>query len=151
MWKHSLLIMMYLLSTLFGLGVYVQYVLAALDAEPVPRLESGLTEILPQPMTLVLQLCVMCFLIHLLRGVRYGRMRPRRWKYRACFLVGGPYFLLMLFRWSAELTILAETGSVAKALPLFLHVVVAVFILLLGLHTYVGVRKKRLFRPARYY
>ena len=151
MLSYLFLFMMYFLSALFGLGVYAQYVQIALAVEPIPGLEVGQIENLSRPITLILQICVMGFLVHTLRRVRKGTMRPRRWKYRACFVLGGPYFALMLLRWIAELSILAESGSLSKALPLFLHVVLAAFILLLGLHTYIGFRNRRLFRPARYF
>ncbi|MYJ76516.1 MAG: hypothetical protein F4089_16140 [Gammaproteobacteria bacterium] len=143
--------MMYFLSALFGLGVYAQYVQIALAVEPIPGFEVGQIENLFRPITLVFQICVMGFLIHTLRTLRKGTMRPRRWKYRACFILGGPYLALMLLRYSAELSILAEGGSFSKALPLFLHVVLGAFVLLLGLHTYFGFRNRRLFRPARHF
>ena len=151
MLSYLFLFMMYFLSALFGLGVYAQYVQIALAVEPIPGFEIGQIEILSRPITLGLQICVMGFLIHTVRSVRKGTMRPKRWKYRACFILGGPYFSLMLLRWSAELSILAESGSISKVLQLFLHVVLAAFMLLLGLHTYLAFRNRRLFRPARHF
>ena len=147
MWNRFFVFVMSVLAALFTLSVYTQLVQAAVRGRWLPSLEAWHIGILPYPAFLVLQICVAACMMLVLTGVGKGTARSRRWKYRTCFIFGGPYFILMLFRWSAALAVMAEDPSLSKALPAFFQIVLASFVLLLGLHNYVGFRNRKLFRP----
>lgn len=84
----------------------------------------------------------MRFVLH---RVRNGKIRARPWKYRVCLAFGGAYFAVMAFRWLAGLTFLADQAWFAKSLPAFFHLVLASFILLLGLHIRQRKRNPKIF------
>ena len=138
------------LAALFILRVYAQLVQVSFQVDWMPEFDGWHSGMLPYPILFVFQLCIIGCMIQLMRAVRKDTIRPRRWKYRACFIFGGPYFVFTLFHWTAALAVLAEDPSLSTALPAFFQIVVASFVLLLGLHTYLGYRNRRLFRPAAY-
>ena len=138
------------LAALFILRVYVQLVQVSFPVDWMPELDDWHSGMLPYPILFVFQLCIIGCMIQLMRAVRKGTIRPRRWKYRACFIFGGAYFVFTLFRWTAALAVLAEDPSLSTAMPAFFQIVLAGFMLLLGLYTYLGYRNRRLFRPAAY-
>ena len=71
-----------------------------------------------------------------IRSVSTGEIRPVRWRYRVCFAAGGTYLAVMTFRLAAGLTFLADVPWFSQSIPAFFHIVLALFILLLGHYLY---------------
>ena len=133
------------LAALFILRVYAQLAQVSFQVDWMPEFDAWNSGMLPYPILFVFQLCIIGCMIRLMRAVRKGTIRPRRWKYRACFIFGGPYFFFTLFRWTTALAVLAEDPFLSTALPAFFQIVLASFILLLGLYSYLRYRNRRLF------
>lgn len=143
-------IMLGFLAALFFLRVYAQLVQASFQVDWLPEFDAWQSGMLPYPVLFVIQLCIIGCMTQVIGEVRRGTIRPRRWKYRACFIFGGPYFVVMLFRWTAAKAVLTEDPAISTALPAFFQLVLAAYILLLGLYTYLGFRNRRIFRPTAY-
>ena len=99
------------LAALFILRVYAQLVQVSFQVDWMPEFDGWHSGMLPYPILFVFQLCIIGCMIQLMRAVRKDTIRPRRWKYRACFIFGGPYFVFTLFDWAAALAVLAEDPS----------------------------------------
>ncbi len=142
------LIAMSVLAALFVARVAAQLVQAIFPLSWLPPFEVWHSGVLPYTLLLACQLCIIGLMSYCLHAVRSGWKRPRRWKYRGCFAFGGVYFAFMAFRWIAGVTFLAEHSWFARTLPAFFHLVLASFILLLGLHIYGRLRYPRIFRSS---
>ena len=123
---------MAMLAGLFVLRVAGQLVQAVYEVPFLPPFEAWQGMGMPYAVLLSVQAVVIVVAAVVLRRVRADSMAPRRWKYQACFVVGGVYFAVMAFRLAAGQTFLAEYDWFAKGLPAFFHLVLASFILLLG-------------------
>ena len=125
---------MSVLTALFVLRVCAQLLQALFPVGWLPEFEAWQSGVLPYPVLLAAQLAIIGFMSFVLNRVRNGTIRARPWKYRVCLVFGGAYFAVMAFRWVAGLTIPADQAWFAKSLPAFFQLVLASFILLLGLH-----------------
>ena len=121
---------------LFVLRVLAQLIQAVHPIPVLPAFDAWHGAVLPYPLLVVLQVAIILVLARVLWRVRTDSISPRRWKYRACFLLGGVYLSFMGFRLAAGLTFLADHGWFSKSLPAVFHVVLATFILTLGLYIY---------------
>lgn len=128
------LVLMSVLTALFVLRVCAQLLQALFPVGWVPEFEAWQSGVLPYPVLLAVQLGIVGFMSLVLQRVRNGTIRARPWKYRVCLVFGSSYFAVMAFRWVAGLTFLADQAWFAESLPAFFHMVLASFILLLGLH-----------------
>ena len=143
-----LLFAMSALAALFVARVGAQLVQAISPVGWIPAFEAWQSGVLPYALLLAGQFAIIGSMSFCLYRVRSGAIRPRRWKYWACFVFGGAYFCLMTFRWIAGLTFLADHPWFSKTLPAFFHLVLAGFILALGLHIRRRLRRPRIFGPA---
>ena len=141
-----LLIAMSVLVALFGLRVAAQLWQAIYPLEWVPEFAAWHSGLLPYPVLLATQFLIIYLMSYMLHRARTRRIRPKRWKYVLCYVFGAPYMTLMAFRWVAGLTVLADSPWFSKSLPAFFHIVLAIYILLLGLHVHQRLRKPRIFR-----
>lgn len=139
------LVLMSMLTALFVLRVCAQLVQALYPVGWIPEFEAWQSGVLPYPVLLAGQFGIIGLMSIVLHRVRNGAIRARPWKYRVCLVFGGAYFALMAFRWLAGLTFLADQAWFAKSLPAFFHLVLASFILLLGLHIRRRVRNPKIF------
>lgn len=128
------LVIMSVLTALFALRVCAQLLQALYPVGWFPEFEAWQSGLLPYPLLLASQFAIIGLMSFVLHRVRNGTIRARRWKYRVCLFFGGAYFAVMAFRWLAGLTFLADQAWFARSLPAFFHLVLALFILLLGLH-----------------
>lgn len=128
------LVLMSVLTALFVLRVFAQLLQALFPVGWIPEFEAWQSGLLSYPVLLAVQLAIIGFMSFVLHRVRNGTIRARPWKYRVCLVFGGAYFAVMAFRWVAGLTFLADQAWFAKSLPAIFHLVLASFILLLGLH-----------------
>ena len=128
------LVLMSVLTALFALRVCAQLLQALYPVGWFPEFEAWQSGLLPYPLLLAGQFAIVGLMSFVLHRVRNGTIRARPWKYRVCLFFGGAYFAVMAFRWLAGLTFLADQAWFARSLPAFFHLVLALFILLLGLH-----------------
>lgn len=128
------LVLMSMLTALFVLRVCAQLLQALFPVDWIPEFEAWQGGVLPYPVLLASQFGIIGLMSLVLHRVRNGTIRARPWKYWACLVFGGVYFTVMAFRWLAGLTFLADQAWFAKPLPAFFHLVLASFILLLGVH-----------------
>ena len=124
--------LMLLLSGLFALRVAAQLVQAVYEAPFLPPFEAWQGSAIPYPALLVLQAIVVAVMIVVLWRVKTGAISPSRWKYRACFALGGVYWAVMMFRLTAGLTFFAEYEWFARSIPALFHIILASLILVLG-------------------
>lgn len=125
---------MLLLASLFVLRVLAQLVQAVREVPFLPPFETWQGSATPYPVLLGVQAGVIAALAGVLWWVRADAIDPRPWKYRACFVLGGAYFAVMGFRLLAGLTFLADHAWFAKSVPALFHLVLASFVLTLGMH-----------------
>ncbi len=124
------------LAGLFVLRVLAQLIQARHPLSFLPPFQAWHGALLPYPLLVVSQVAVMLVLASVLWRVRTDAISPSSWKYRTCFTLGGIYFAFMGFRLFAGLTLLADHPWFSKSLPAFFHVVLAIFILMLGHYIY---------------
>lgn len=146
-----LLAAMSVLCALFGLRVTAQLMQAINSVEWLPGFEAWHSGVTPYPLLLAVQLALIGWMSLVLHKVRNRTIRVKRWKYRFCLTFGGVYFIFMAFRWIAGMTFLAEDAWFSKSIPAFFHLVIAGFILLLGVHIRGRMRNRKIFgTTARY-
>ncbi len=121
---------------LFVLRVLAQLIQALHPLAFLPPFEAWHGAVLPYPLLLASQVAIMLVLVRVLWWLRTGGISPSPWKYRSCFFLGGIYFAFMTFRLLVGLTLLADQPWFSKSLPAFFHVVLAIFILVLGHYIY---------------
>ncbi len=141
-----LLIAMSVLVSLFVLRVGAQLVQAIYPVEWFPDYEAWHSGLLPYPVLLATQFLIIYLMSYMLHRARMDRIRAKRWKYVLCYVFGVPYLALMAFRWVAGMTFMADSPWFSKSLPAFFHIVLASYILLLGLHINQLFRKPKIFR-----
>ena len=127
---------MLLLSALFVLRVAAQLVQAVHEVSFLPPFDAWQGSATPYPMLLGAQVVIMAILAVVLWCMKAGIISPRPWKYWACFVLGGIYFLVMAFRFVAGLTFLSEIQWFASVLPTLFHIVLASLILIFGHYLY---------------
>lgn len=140
-----LLVSMSVLVALFALRVVLQFLQAIYPIDWLPSFEAWHSGLLPYPLLLATQVCIVYLMSYMLHRARTRRMRARRWKFILCYAFGFPYFLFMAFRWLAGMTFLADSGWFAKPIPAFFHIVLANYLLLLGLHVHGRIRNRKIF------
>ncbi len=140
-----LLAAMSALCALFGLRVLAQLMQAIFPVEFIPPFEAWHGGVLPYSVLLAGQLALIGWMSYVLNKVRNRTMRAGRWKYRVCLTLGGVYFAFMAFRWFAGMTFLADVEWFSKTIPAFFHLVIAGFILLLGVYIRVRIRNPKIF------
>ncbi len=140
-----LLVAMSVFCALFILRVLAQLMQAIFTVEFIPPFEAWHGGGLPYSVLLASQMALIGWMSYVLHKVRNRTIRAKRWKYRTCLIFGGAYFAFMAFRWIAGMTFLAANTWFAKALPAFFHMVLAGFILLLGLHIRQRHRNRKIF------
>ena len=127
---------MSLLAGLFTLRVLAQLLQATYPVGFLPAFESWQGSSLPYPALVVSQVAIIAAMASVIRSVSMGGIRPVRWRYRVCFAAGSAYLAVMTFRLAAGLTFLAEVPWFSQSIPAFFHIVLALFILLLGHYLY---------------
>ncbi|WP_428097380.1 hypothetical protein [Candidatus Rariloculus sp.] len=127
---------MLLLAVLFVLRVFAQLLQAVHPVSVLPPFEVWQSGIIAYPVLLSAQIMIIVFLATVLWRVGTQAGSPRRWKYRLCFALGGVYFGLMAFRFVTGLTVFADVPWFSKSVPAFFHMVLAAFLLTLGLSIY---------------
>lgn len=146
-----LLVAMSALCALFCLRVLAQFMQKALPVEWIPGFEAWHSGVMPYSLLLAVQLALIGWMSYVLHKARKRTLRARRWKYRFCLVFGSAYFAFMAFRWIAGMTFLAGDPWFSRTIPAFFHLVIAGFILLLGVHIRRHKRDRKIFgTPARY-
>jgi len=130
-------------AALFGFRVVAQAVQRVHELPYLPPFDAWHGGVLPYPLLLASQIVIFALLIFVLRRLRTTGIAPARWRYRACFALGGAYFAFMFVRLAAGLTVFADHPWFSKTIPAFFHLVLAGFLLLLGHYFYSRCRRDR--------
>ena len=125
-----------LLGGLFVLRVLAQLIQAVYPVSVLPPFDVWQGSATAYPVLLSAQIAIVVILASVLWGIGTNSVSPRRWKYRVCFGFGGVYFITMAFRFVGGLTALSDITWFARTLPAFFHMVLATFLLTLGLYIY---------------
>lgn len=133
------------LVALFVLRVAAQLLQAIYPVEWIPAYEDWHSGVVPYPVLLAIQFCVIYLMSYTLHRARTRKIRPKKWKYVLCYACGTPYLSFMTFRWIAGMTFLADSSWFSRSLPAFFHIVLASFILVLGFHIHDRYRKPKIF------
>ena len=121
---------LWLLTGLFAIRVAAQP--AALVFDAVPSFDSWHGGVLPYPVLLLTQLCLLGWLARTARRFRTGPVVPRRRLGRAALFFGAVYFAAMSVRLLLGVTVLANVRWFASPLPAFFHLVLASYVMLFG-------------------
>jgi hypothetical protein len=124
------------LAGLFLLRVLAQLIQAIHPVSFLPPFQAWHGAVLPYPVLFFSQAVIIVVLAVILFRVKTDAIIPNPWKYRACFTLGGVYFVFMAFRLISGLTFLDDHPWFSKHLPAFFHTVLASFVLLLGHYIY---------------
>lgn len=124
---------MLVLAGLFVLRVFAQLLQAIHPVSVLPDFDAWDSGVIAYPVLLSAQMMIVVLLATALWRVATQAGSPRRWKYRLCFALGGVYFALMAFRFVAGQTVLSDVPWFSHGLPAFFHMVLAAFLLTLGL------------------
>ncbi len=124
--------LMVALTILFAGRVVAQLIQAIQPVGWLPSFEAWHGGALPYWALLSVQAAILAAMGILLWKLNGSRIKPRRWKYLACYAIGSVYFAVMGFRLVSGLTILSGIPWFAKSLPALFHLVLAAFVLLLG-------------------
>ena len=124
------------LAALFALRVLAQAVQRLGDVPFLPPFDAWQGSGLPYPALLESQAVILALLAWALLLVRARTASPGPWLHRACFVLGGAYWIAMAFRLVAGITFLADVDWFAHSLPALFHVVLASFVLLFGHYAY---------------
>ena len=134
--RHRYFLLMLLFAGLFVFRVLAQLTQAIHPVSFLPPFQAWHGATLPYPLLGALQVGIIVVLVNVLWRVRTDIISHRPWKYRVWFALGGIYFASMAVRLFAGLTFLADHPWFSKSLPAFFHVVLAIFILILGHYIY---------------
>lgn len=125
-----------MLGSLFVLRVLAQLLQAIHPVGVLPAFDAWQGSATAYPVLLSTQIAIVAILAGVLWRVGTHSVSPRRWKYRLCFASGGVYFTSMAFRFVAGLTVFSDVTWFSRIIPAFFHMVLATFLLTLGLYIY---------------
>ncbi len=120
-----------LLALLFALRILLQLVLEAAEVSALPQDEAFDSGLLPYAWLLAAQLAILTAMVLAIKAVD-GAARPRLGLLMT--LVGTLYLTVMLARAGIGATGLVESGWFQAPLPTSFHLLLASFVILLGLH-----------------
>ena len=124
------------LAGLFVLRVLAQLIQAIRPVSVLPPFDAWQSGVMAYPILLSAQIAIVVFLAAILWRVGTQAVSPRPWKYRLCFVFGGVYFASMAFRLVAGMMVLSDIEWFSRIIPTFFHLVLATFLLTLGLYIY---------------
>ena len=123
---------LFVCSGLFIFRVTAQLIQKFYALPFLPPFEAWYSGALAYPWLLASQILIILVMIWVIAGFVKGRISARR-KLGAWLLVlGGIYFLVMLFRLIAGFTFAANHHWLGAHIPAFFHIVLASFVLLVG-------------------
>lgn len=123
---------LWLCTGLFAVRVVAQPAALWVRAPLLPDFDAWHGNVLPYPLLLLSQLAILCTMIVTARRLRNGRLVPTRAAGRILIALGGIYAGTMLLRLVLGLSVLRDHPWFAKPLPTFFHLVLALFVLILG-------------------
>jgi hypothetical protein len=130
---------LWLLSLLFVLRVVAQPAALGLDTSFLPRFDEWHSGVVPYPLLLVTQLCIVVWLVRTAWRFTAGSVAARRGLGIAMVAFGGVYLAIMLARLVLGATLLSSQRWFARPLPTVFHIVLATYVLVYGdFHTRYG-------------
>lgn len=128
---------LYFCFFLFILRVAVQLIQRYFPLNFLPPFDAWYSGVMAYPWLLATQILIIAVMGWLIIGFAKSDTRPKRKLGIGLLLVGGIYFLIMLFRLVAGFTFAVESPWLGAHIPAFFHLVLASFVLLLGKFHYV--------------
>lgn len=123
---------LWLLAGLFAIRVAAQPAALVFDADLLPSFDSWHGGVLPYPVLLLTQLCILGWLAGTAWRFRTGTVVPRRRVGQVALFLGSVYFAVMSMRLLLGVTVLANVRWFASPLPALFHLVLASYVMLFG-------------------
>lgn len=131
---RSVVSLLWLLTALFLSRVLAQLIQYLSPVTALPEFAAWQGSALPYPLLLSSQLLILLVMVYLTRRCAAGQLERRPRTGQLLGLIGGVYFSGMLLRLLLGLTLYTDHAWFAKPLPAFFHLVLAGYILTLGLY-----------------
>ena len=123
---------LWLLTGLFALRVAAQPAALIFDEGVLPPFDSWHGGVLPYPVLLLTQLLILGWLARTAWRFGAAAVAPNRSAGRLLLIFGGLYFAVMSLRLLLGATVLGGVRWFASPLPAFFHLVLAMYLLLVG-------------------
>lgn len=127
------------LASLFVFRIVAQLVTLWLPVSFLPPFESWHSNVLPYPLLVLSQVLILGLMLRATVRIHTGRMSPQPETAKWFLIAGGVYGASMLARLALGLTALSESNWFSHWLPTLFHIVLASFLLVLGLFHRKGV------------
>lgn len=124
---------LWFLLALFACRVVAQPAQLWLRVPWLPAFDAWHSGALPYWLLLTLQLLILTMQVRIAVAVGAGRMTPSRRAARWSLILGATYFAAMLARLALGMTVLASSRWFSAWLPTVFHLVLASFVLLVGM------------------
>lgn len=132
--KKHYVFWLWLLSGLFAMRVMAQLVQYGFQTDWLPAFEQWQGSNLPYPVLLVIQVAILLVLFLQNTAIVSGRQRASGSTGKLLLITGAIYFVTMATRLLLGLGVYADYTWYARWLPAFFHLVLASYVLLLGLY-----------------
>ncbi|MGR8946702.1 MAG: sterol desaturase family protein [Gammaproteobacteria bacterium] len=130
------------LTVLLGIFIFrvaAQLIQAIYPVHFLPAFDSWQSGALPYPVLVVSQIAVIGVCVRAILRIRLGTVTRSERAAKIYFLLGGIYLLVMLARLVAGFTFAVEHPWLGAHLPTFFHLVLATFLIVIGLfHSHYG-------------
>ncbi len=124
--------MLWVLTGIFTFRVIAQFLLLAGDIPGLPSFEQWHSGKIPYPYLLLSQLAILW--VFTAQSIKFsrGEVHPHKRLGRIFFLIGIVYFTSVLLRFLMGITVMTESRWFTVHIPLFFHLILASFILLVA-------------------
>ncbi len=134
---------MILLCGLYGFRIVGQYVQREMPQSWLPVAEMWYSGDLPYPYLLMIQGAILIFMTVTTWRAGAHHITPRSWKRRLCQIAGWGYLLVILAQIVPGIAFPPDTVWLAKAFPLFFQMILAIYVITLGIYlAYDAARRK---------
>ena len=127
---------LWLLLVAFVGRVLGQALVALAQVPWLPPMDAWMSGLLAYPYLLVSQIVIMAACVKVCVDFSRGRgwtVRPRRFMVRGALYFGYLYFAGMILRYVLQMILLPETRWLGGTIPIFFHLVLATFLILVSL------------------
>jgi hypothetical protein len=132
--RQQAVILLRLLLTLFCFRVGAQFVQLYAGLSYLPEFSAWHSASIPYPLLLGAQLVIIALASIVIAKVGRDRYRASYSRSRILVWFGWIYFIFMLFRLVLSLTIMQSHAWFGATLPALFHMVLALFLIVLGWH-----------------
>jgi len=120
------------LLVLFYLRVLAQLVARSYELPYLPSFERWHSAVLPYPVLFAIQLSILSLMLRMAWAVTHRTVRPHRRLGVGLLVFGAVYWSAMVTRLVMGFTLFPESRFFTNWLPIFFHMVIAMFVLLSG-------------------